>query len=114
MTMLKAIYWRAYILRLALRWVPRFNIGDRVIYGGREWYLAQGVCAPRWTLRSETDGEEVYANEKDFRKVRSLPNYWRSFRYGYRFYMTSWYSIWMREGIKDWMRGCNIWAGKRP
>ena len=112
MKMLKAIYWRAYILRLALRWVPRFNLGDRVECIGREWVLNQGVDAPYWTLvRNE---ENMRAHEHEFYKVRSLSNYWHSFRSGYRFYMTNWYSIWMREGITDWMRGCNIWARKRP
>lgn len=105
---LKAIYWRARIILLALRWVRRFSLGDRVILDGRHWTLIQGVSAPRWTLSS--GAETVRAHESEFRKVRSLRNYWGSFASGYRFYMRNWYGIWMCEGIKPWMRGCNIWG----
>lgn len=37
-----------------------------------------------------------------FRRPRALP--------GAR---VDWYSIWMRNGIEPWMRGCNIWARRR-
>lgn len=107
MGVLKALYWRTRIVLLAIRWILRNNLGDRVAYQGEEWILIQGVRSPVWTLTR--DGERVEVHEKDFRKVRRLSNYLRSFRWGYRFYMTSWYHIWMREGIQPWMRGCNIW-----
>jgi hypothetical protein len=32
----------------------------------------------------------------------------------YRFYMTSWYDIWVREPAKPWMLGCKIWGKKGP
>lgn len=111
MNILKAIYWRARILHLAARWLFIYNLGDRVLYQGREWTLIQGVCSPTWSL--VRGDERVDAHESEFRKVRSLANYWHSFRSGYRFYMTSWYSIWMHSGIEPWMRGCNIWARRR-
>lgn len=117
MNTLKAIYWRAYIVWLALWWVPRFNLGDIVLHKGKEWSLIQGVCAPTWSLiRGDFErgtGERVDAHEGDFRKVRSLSNYWQSFRSGYRFYMQSWYGIWMRNGMEPWMLGCNIWPRRR-
>lgn len=114
---LRVLYWRARIAWLALRWIPRINLGDRVIFGGDEWTLIQGVSAPTWDLvrGSHDDGtfRLVAAHASQFRKVRSIPNYWSSFRSGWRFYMNNWYGIWMREGIKDWMLGCNIWAKGR-
>jgi hypothetical protein len=111
MNILKAIYWRARIAWLALQWVPRFNLSDRVLYKGKEWSLIQGVQAPIWSL--VRGDERVDAHESEFRKVRSLANYVGTFRSGYRFYMQSWYSIWMRNGIEPWMRGCNIWPRRR-
>ena len=72
----------------------------------------QGVRAPIWRMVDGNDSVE--AHERDFRKVRSPSNYWSSFQSGYRFYRQNWLDIWMREGIKPWMLGCNIWAGKPP
>lgn len=109
---MKAIYWRLYIIRLALRWIPKFNLGDRVIFRGREWTLHQGVRAPHWALVSGDESVDAY--EYSFRKVRSLSNYWHSFRSAYRFYRVNWLEIWKEEGIQPWMLSCNIWAGKPP
>lgn len=113
----RALYWRTRIAWLALRWVPRFNLGDEVVTAtGETWTLIQGVCAPMWELvrGSHEHGtfQRVRLHVRDFRKKRSLRNYLRSFRSGWRFYMQNWYAIWMREGIKPWMLGCNIWAMK--
>lgn len=109
---LTAIYWRLYIVRLALRWVSRINVGDQVSYLGLHWTLIQGVSDPVWSLICDDTRVDVHRDE--FTKVRSLKNWINSFRSGYRFYMQNWYSIWMREGIEPWMLGCNIWAGKPP
>lgn len=99
---MKAIYWRLRIMIFSLRWIPRFNIGDRVWYQGRVWRLSQGVKSPIWTLR---DGNEaVEAPESQFAKVKSVSNYWGSFKSGYRFYMRNWYSIWLRDGIEPWVK----------
>lgn len=111
----RALYWRARIALLAMRWVPRLNLGDEVETAtGEKWTLVQGVCAPRWEMSRGNHEAGTYQrielHSRDFRKVRSLRNYARSFRSGWRFYMTSWYRIWMREGVKPWMRGCSIWA----
>ena len=108
---LARLYWRLFVIRLSLRWMLNYNLGDLVWYGGEQWTLVQGVCAPRWTLQKGNDRVEAY--QTAFRKVRSLSNYWRSFVWGYKFYMQNWYDIWLREGIKPWMRGCNIW-GRKP
>ena len=109
MKFLKAIYWRLFIIRLSLRWLWRPNLMDEVVYKGEVWRLSQGVKSPVWTLR-QGPGEGVEVHERDFRKVRTIANYWGSFRNGYQFYMRSWYDIWMREGIQPWMLGCRIWG----
>lgn len=108
-----AIYWRLFIVRLALRWVPRLNIGDEVIYQGKRYWLSQGVYAPKWHMSRE--GEYLkFIDEGAFRKVRTPRAWWGSFHSGYRFYMTSWWGIWRNNGIEPWMLGCLIWSGKPP
>jgi len=105
---MKKIYWWIRIILLSLRWIPKFNIGDEVWYKNSRWILVQGVCAPTWTLQRGT--KRINAHESKMRKVRLLSNYYHSFKSGYRFYMGYWYKIWVYEGIKPWMRGCNIWG----
>lgn len=109
MKLLRSIYYRLLIVRLALRWVRKLNPGDIVIHEGRRWTLIQGKCAPLWDLHDGDDYKPM-VHERDFRKVGGVRAAWRSFRSGYDFYMRSWHDIWVNEGIKPWMRGCNIWG----
>lgn len=112
------VYYWLLIVRLSLRWIRQPNLGDEVFYQGERWTLIQGVCDPIWSLvRGSHDlgnFERVDVHRDQFRKVPGLRAKWCSFRSGYRFYMRSWFDIWVREGIKPWMRGCSIWAGKPP
>lgn len=116
--MIKKVYWWVRVVLLSLRWIPRFNLGDKVWYKGQQWILCQGVCAPSWNLFRTTttlDGERMdhfadYVDESEFRKTRDVSNYLGSFKSGYKFYISSWFDIWCREGIQPWMLGCNIWA----
>ncbi len=111
--MLKAIYWRLYIIRLSLRWCWKINLRDYVWYKGKKCMALQGVCDPRWDLR-DPDGNRIeLVHKSEFRKSWTPRNVWRSFCYGYDFYMGYWYSSWVRSGIKPWMRGCNIWSDGR-
>src|ERR1051325_3502542 len=115
--LMKVIYWRAFVICLSLKWVFKFNIGDLVWYQNEQWTLSQGVKSPIWTLRKcqyeRCDSKGVEVSESDFSKVKSLANYWGSFRSGYRFYMGYWYDIWKRDGIQDWMRDSKIGLPKR-
>ncbi len=96
MKRVRRFYWRVRIAWLALCWVPRFNLGDRVLCGGREWVLSQGRNAPTWTLRNPDRRVESFeAHEEEFTKVRSVSNYVGSFRSGWRFYMAYWFAIWV-------------------
>ena len=103
------LYWWVYIVWLSVRKCFDLNLGDLVVHEGREWMLVQGVARPRWDLAKPCCRKNG-VHESEFRKVKRIDNYWRSFRGAYKFYMTSWYSIWCREGIKPWMLGCNIWG----
>lgn len=112
MKLLKAIYWRAYIVRLSCRWMFRFTLGDRVLFKGREYNINNGVCAPRWDLICKETLERVSGHESELALLGGIGARIRRFKAGYRFYMQNWYSIWVREGIKPWMRACRIWGKK--
>lgn len=110
----KIKYW-LLIVYLSSRWMFRINLGDSVTYRGKVWVVSNGVCSPGfWSLVIKESHEYVeYADGKEVRKVWSLKNVIGSFRSGYRFYMTSWFDIWVKNGIEPWMRKCNIWAKER-
>jgi hypothetical protein len=108
MTYLKRIYWKLFIYWLALRWIPTLNLGDAVTHKGETYYLTQGVNKPYWNMKGDA-GYLERVHERDFKKQRTLANYMASYRSGVRFYTQSWYSIWVRNGIEPWMRGCDIW-----
>lgn len=110
---MRTLYYWLLVVRLALRWTRQFNLGDEVVYHGERWILNQGVRDPLWSL-CHADGRYIEVHRENFRKASGLRSLWRSFQSGYRFYMRSWFDIWVREGIKPWMRGCSIWAGKPP
>lgn len=110
---MKKVYWRLFIVMLSIKLMFRFNLGDIVIYQGEEYYLTQGVRNPYWNL-SKVKGEEYLKDihKNNFTKKKSIENYLSSFQMAYRFYMTSWFNIWVSKGIEPWMRGCNIWGDR--
>ena len=94
--MTRRAYWHIRITIMALRWILRPNLGDRVMWRGHEWTLSQGLHDPIWTLRRDGQASEVHRDE--FKKVRTFANYYGSFRSGYRFYRNYWLGIWVRQG----------------
>lgn len=110
--LINLIYWHLVAIRLALRWVTRFNLGSKVVYQGQIYTLVQGVRAPLWELQGFDYGPRISVREEDMRLARTPTNYWRSFANGYRFYRHNWIDIWRSKGVEDWQRACNIWAGK--
>ena len=110
---MKAIYWRLRILWLSFRWMFQINLGDWVRYEENKYIVRNGVRCDMWRLSDLDDGKDEYntgwVERSKCKKVKSIKNYYGSFKSGYWFYMTNWYAIWKREGIKDWMRGCSIW-----
>ena len=106
---MKRLYWWLFVIYHSVRWIPKLNLGDLVRYQGADWMLMNGPAKPLWTIQKGMERIE-YIHEREFRKVRTFANYWRSFSFGYHFYMSSWYAIWVNEGVTPWMRVCNIWA----
>ena len=109
------LLWKLRIIWLSLRWIPQVNLGDYVHYRGGIYMVYNGVRCGMWRLGNLDDGKDKHntgwVKRSDCRKVWSLTNIRHSFRSGYNFYMTSWYDIWCREGIKGWMKDTarNLW-----
>ena len=102
------LYWKIRIFFLALRWITRTNFGDVVVYKRQKYIVCNGVRSGSWRLGDLDNGDDGWVLRSECKKVLTLKNIKHSFCAGYRFYMTSWFDIWCQVGIKDWMRGCNI------
>ena len=93
---MRRLYVWVHIVWRALRWMPKLNLGDRVLYEGKEWSLIQGVASPYWDMwNGITRINHIHKSE--LHKVRTLRNYLGSFRSGYCFFMVCWYSIWVYD-----------------
>lgn len=101
--------WNIYIIWLSLKWINKTGLGDMVWYQGKRYRVANGVRCGMWRLHGLENGNDGWVPRQECKKVKSLQNYIGSFKSAYRFYMTSWFDIWVGQGIKDWMRQCNIW-----
>ena len=103
------LYWKIRIFFLALRWIPRINLGDVVVYNGSKYTVCNGNRCGCWRLGDLNNEDDGWVKRTECKKVYSLKNIRRSFRAGRSFYMGYWFDTWCRNGIKDWMRRCNIW-----
>lgn len=106
--MINKIYYWLFIVWLSTKWIFRTTLCDDVIYKGKKYSINNGVVCNCWTLIDD-NRHTFEAQIKDCKKVWSLKGMIRSFKSGYFFYMTSWYSIWCREDILPWMKSCQIW-----
>lgn len=102
--------YRLLIIWLSLKWVFKINIGDKVKYNGKIYVVSNGVRHNCWRLDGLDNGDSGWVKRSSCKKVKSLVNFIGSFKSGYNFYMTSWFNIWQREGIQDWMRSLKIWG----
>jgi len=106
---MKKLYWTIRIIWLSFKWCWRVNLGDWVWYKEKKYIVANGVVSGSWRLNGFDNGHDGWVKRKDCKKVKTIKNIIGSFKSGYRFYMTSWFDIWVNEGIKTWMKKCNIW-----
>ena len=102
----KIKYW-LYIIYLSIKHIPLINLGNTVFYNGKRYNVINGVRPKYWTL---TDIGDI--SRESCKLEKSISNFWWSFISSYNFYMINWYSIWVRNGIEDWMKGCNIWGNR--
>lgn len=113
--MKKVWYW-VYIRYLATRWVFQVNLGNEVFYKGKKYTVANGTRTGCWRLHDLDNNKDGWVPRSECKLVLSYKNLHRSYKYGVRFYMGYWYDIWCKNGIKQWVRSCNIWPwnpGKR-
>jgi len=103
------LYWKMRIFLLALCWIPQVNLGDYVWYKGKKYIVLNGVRYGQWRLGGLVNDTDGWVKRSKCKKSWTLKNMRHSFQFGWNFYMTYWFDIWCWEGIKDWMRGCNIW-----
>lgn len=108
--MIKKLYWRIRIFWLALKWVPNVNLGDLVIYRGKKHTVINGTRPLSWELIDNTT--VINAPRTECKKVYTFTGMLQSFKSGWHFYMSNWFDIWCRGGIRPWMKECNIWQEK--
>ena len=108
MLIYRKIKYRFLIIWFSLKWIPAVNLGDDIIYKGDVYTIYNGISPLSWNVQKKSDKSICLVPKNECRKVRSLKNYLHGFFSGYHFYNTSWYDIWVNEGIKDWMRECQI------
>lgn len=107
--MIKKIYYYLLILKLSFKWCWKINLKDYVWYRGKKYVVLNGVSCNSWRLVGLDNGQEGWVPRHECGKLWTVENIVGSFKSGYNFYMTSWFDIWVREGIKPWMKNCNIW-----
>jgi len=72
------------------------NLGDIVIYQGKEYFVNNGVSAPAYDLLPE-QGEVILVHKSNFKKKRCWYNFTHAFKFAYNFYITNWLDIWMNN-----------------
>jgi len=88
------------------------NLGDYIIYSGKRYMIHNGVRANSWRLGNLDNNDDGWVLRSECRKVMTLSNMTRSFKSKWRFYKTSWFSIWESTGrIGNFAKSCNIWGG---
>jgi len=106
---MKSFYWYCFVLWLSFKWCFRINLGDCVWYERGKYIVVNGVRSDSWRLSGLQNCDAGWVSRSSCRKVLSPRNIVGSFSSGYHFYMGYWYQIWKSEGIKPWMRKCEIW-----
>lgn len=89
----KIFIWTKIVF-MALKWPFRICLGNYVYHKGTKRLVCNGVSAPHWRLSGLTESELVHEN--DFKRP-FFTNAVRSFKSGYKFYMTCWFRIWVNE-----------------
>lgn len=115
MKTLISIYVRLIYAFRALKQIRNPHLGDIVYYQGFKYSLIQGVAAPYWDLFDHKDRIRVNSiHESKFRLQPLWCRFFFSFRFTYRFYMTSWYGIDVRHKMSSLSNPCkSVFVGKR-
>ena len=77
---------------VAVRWLRREVLGERVIYKGRICHVDNWADSSHPCLRSE-DGCAQDCERSEIQTIHRLSTYWFRMRSGFHFYATNWLSI---------------------
>lgn len=105
----KIYYWVFIVLLSLRRTLFAYNLGEKVNIDNSICTLTQGVDKPFWNAVVNNTTYYHGVHEKNFKKIWTYDNLSNVFRSAYKFYMSNWYDIWVRNGIEDWCKNCNIW-----
>lgn len=106
---MKKLKYKILIILLSIKWIFKIGCGDVIMYQGKKYVVSNGVRLNSWRLSGLDNKDNGWVLRKECKKVKTISNLISSFKSGYQFYMGYWYSIWVRNGIEPWMKGCNIW-----
>lgn len=109
MRYIKQLYYWLFIVWWSAKKMFRVNLSSNVVYRGKEYIVVNGVPHDSWRLVGLENDENGYVRRVECKKVNTISNHIKSFKFNYNFYMLAWYDIWVHNGIRLWMRTCNIW-----
>lgn len=80
----------------------KIHIGDRVNYNGEILFVNNGVCYPYWDLvplEFDADGKRksIRVHQKELKRKLSFSNLKYGLLFHYKFYMSNWYEIDLRD-----------------
>jgi hypothetical protein len=99
--MIKA-YCKLYYLPII--WIFRINIGDLIWYKSEQYTINNGNMPDKWDIGIKE--EQFFYNpnqyyykckwihKNEIKKIKTIKNLLRSYKFGYQFYKTSWFLIW--------------------
>lgn len=109
-------YYRTWFVGFSLRWTNfcksismrnEFHLMDDVVYNGKKCFINNGIRSNEkgervWDVLEKelnTDGTRNHylATDSELTKVKNWQTFKNSCLYHYRWYMTYWYSIKLRE-----------------
>jgi len=103
----KSTLLKLRFLYLGFKNIKKLNIGDEVIYKNKKYSLSSYKYTDTnwldyWSMVNISSKEYEVHSINDFKKIMSWKNIKNSIQGSYKFYMTNWYSIMLKNlKIKD-------------
>ena len=108
-TVINKIRFWIYIVWLSFLHIFQTVLGSKVLYKGKVYIVRNGVRSEMWRLDQLDNNDNGWVRRKNCKFIISWENIKHNFLSMYNFYMTSWYKIWVRNGVSNWCKGCKIW-----
>ena len=68
--LLNKLKWRLFIIWISLRWIVKTNLGDIVIYNGKEYFVNNGVVPGHWDIIENKD--YYVSNNKNNSNIKDM------------------------------------------